>query len=170
MILLADFSVFRPDFGLMFWTTIIFLIVWLLIGKFAFKPIVQALKDREQSIDESLKMAQNARTEMAALKSENETILNKAREQSAEVMRAAKATSDSIIEAAKQKAKDEAQKIVANATREIENQKAAAINEVKNQAGLMALDIAGKVLRKELGSNADQVSFANGLVKEIKLN
>ncbi len=170
MILLADFSVIRPDFGLLFWTTIIFLFVWFVIGRFAFKPIAQALKDRESSIGDSLKMAESARAEMATLKAENDVILNQAREQSANIIREAKATSDSIIESAKTKAKGEAQKIVDSAMREIENQKNAAINEVKNQAGLMALDIAGKVLRKELAGNADQVSFVNTLVKEIKLN
>ena len=170
MILLADFSVIRPEFGLLFWTSVVFIVVWWLLGRFAFRPIQQALKDRETSIQESLDQARLAREEMASLKAENENILAQAREERAKILKEAKDVKENIITEAKVKAKEEAQKIVNNAKTEIENQKAAAMLDVKNQAGMLALEIAEKVIRKELKGDMEQEKYANSLVDEIKLN
>lgn len=170
MIFLADFSVIKPDFGLIFWTAVIFLIFWFMIGKLAFKPIAQALKKRENDIQSSLDEAKRARQEMADLKSENEDLLAQAREERSAILKEAKQARDKIVAEAKEKANEEAQKIVAQAKEQIEHQKQAAMTELKNQVGGMALSIAEKVIRKELAGNADQESFVNGLVNEIKLN
>ncbi len=170
MIFLIDLSVIKPDFGLIAWTTAIFVIFWWLMAKFAFRPIMEALKKRESDIQNSLDDAKRTREEMAQLKAKNEELLVQAREERALILKEAKDAGTSIVEEAKEKAKIEAQKIVANAKEQIENQKMAAMIELKNQVGTMALDIAEKVLQKELKGDTAQESFVSGLVKDIKLN
>ena len=170
MIFLADFSVIKPDFGLLFWTTVIFLLFWFIIGKYAFRPIAEALKKRESDIQNALDEAKRVRQEMANLKAENEELLAQAREERAQILKVAKDAGTDIITEAKDKAKAEAQKIVASAKEQIEHQKMAAIIELKNQVGTMALDIAEKIILKELKGDASQEAFVNGLVKDIKLN
>lgn len=170
MFFLADFNVIKPDFGLLFWTSIFFVLFWVLIGKFAFKPIVESLKKRTSDIQDALDEAKKAKEEMQALNSKNEDLIKEAQEQRALIMKEAKAAKDSMINEAKVKAKEEANRIVSSAKAEIEAQKKAALLEVKNEVGLMALGIAEKVIRKQLQGNADQESFVNKLVGEIKLN
>ncbi len=170
MLFLADFSVIKPDFGLLFWTSIFFLLFWLLIGKFAFKPIAESLKKRTSDIQDALDEAKKAKEEMQALNSKNEELIKEAQEQRALIIKEAKAAKESMINDAKAKAKEEANRIVSSAKAEIEAQKKAALTEVKNEVGQMALTIAEKVIRKELKGNPDQASFVDKLVGEIKLN
>jgi F-type H+-transporting ATPase subunit b len=170
MFYLMYFYTFKPDIGLIFWTIIIFGLFWGIVGKFAFRPIADALKKREVDIQSSLDQAKHARDEMANLKSENEKLLSEAREERARLLKDAKDSGEQIVQDAKKRAKDEAQKIVTSAMNEIENQKKQAVIEVKNQVGAMALDIASKVLHKELQSDQAQQELVNTLVKEIKLN
>ncbi|MEL7019967.1 MAG: F0F1 ATP synthase subunit B [Bacteroidota bacterium] len=165
---LADFSVIRPDVGLIFWTVVIFLTFWLLVGKAAFKPIAQALKKREDDIQGALDAAKKAKVEMQALQSQNESLLAEAREERTNILREAKEAKESIIKEAREKAKEEAQRIVNNAKVEIDNQKNAAMAELKNQVGAMAVDIAEKVIKKELSGG--QEDYIGQLVKDIKLN
>ena len=164
MLFLADFSVIKPDFGLLFWTSIFFILFWTLIGKFAFKPIVESLKKRTSDIQDALDEAKKAKEEMHALNSKNEALIKEGQAQRATIIKEAKAAKDAIINEAKAKAKEEANRIVSTAKAEIEAQKKAALTEVKNQVGQMALDIAEKVIRKELQGDAEQVSFVNKLV------
>ncbi len=170
LIFLADFSVIKPDVGLLLWTTIFFLLFWFVIGKFAFTPIANALKKREEDIRGSLEEAENARLEMSKLKAENEEILAKAREERAKILKEAMDTKASIVNDAKGKAKEEAQRIVTSAKIEIENEKQAALIEVKNQIGLMATEIAEKVIRKQLSGVDEHENFVGKLIDEIKLN
>ena len=170
MIFLADFSVIRPEPGLLIWTFIIFVAFYALVGRLAFRPIANALKKRESDISTALGEAQKAREEMASLKSENEQILAQAREERSRILKEAKDAKASMIEDAKNLAKEEANKIIVNAKMEIENQKKEAIKEVKNQVGTMALEIAGKVIQKELMSKADHQEYVSLLVKDIDLN
>ncbi|NJN33765.1 MAG: F0F1 ATP synthase subunit B [Saprospiraceae bacterium] len=170
MFFLAEFSVFSPDFGLFFWTLAIFLVFFFLLSKFAFKPIAQALKDREDSIKDALASADRAKAEMSNLKSENEALLAKAKEERALMLKEAKDNAANIVSEAKNAAKEEANKIMTNAKLEIDNMKQSALTDVKNQVGLMALDIAEKVIRKELKGSAEQVAFVNTLAKEMNLN
>ncbi len=170
MIFLADFSVIKPDFGLLFWTTVIFILFWVIIGKFAFRPIMEGLKKRERDIQNSLDEAKRAREEMAKMKAENEELLAKAREERAQILKEAKEAKDRLIAEAKEQAKDEAKKIVANAKEQIENQKMAAIVELKNQVGKLSLEIAEKVIRKQLEGDKQQEAFVEDLVKDLKLN
>jgi len=164
------FDVIKPDPGLILWTSVIFLLVWVTLGRMAFRPIQAALKKREDDIQGALDEAKKAREEMANLKAENEQLLVEAREERGAILKEAKEAKDSIINEAKEKAKDEAQKIVQNAKQEIENQRMAVLTEVKNQVGTMAIEIAEKVLRKQLEGAKDQEAFVNQLVDEIKLN
>ena len=170
MIFLVDFSPIKPDFGLFFWTLIIFGIFFFLLSKFAFKPIAQALKDRAAGIADALGSAETARLEVANMKAENEQILAQAREERMKMLKEAKEQATSIVNESKNTAKEEASKIIVNAKQEIENMKLAVITDVKNQAGTLALEIAEKVIRKELKGNAEQVAFVNTLVKEMNLN
>lgn len=170
MYLLADFSVIKPDFGLIFWTTIIFGLFWFLIGRMAFRPIAEALKSREDDIQGALDEAAKVKEEMQNLQSQNEKLLQEAREERAVMLKEAKDMKNKIVNDAKVKAKEEANKIVEGAQREIENQKNAAIAEVKKEVGAMAIDIAEKILEKNLSDDKDQVSFVKDLVSKMSSN
>lgn len=159
-----------PNFGLIFWTTVVFTIVLLILKKYAWKPILKGLNDREKSIADALIEAQKARSEMQNLKADNEKLLNEAREERQKILKEAKTTSDGMINEAKDKARIEAGKIVDDARREIEAQKVAAISEVKNQAGKLALEVAEKILQKELENQKAQEDYVNNLVENFKLN
>lgn len=170
MIFLADFSVMKPDPGLLIWTILIFILFWFIMARVAFKPIQQALKKREDDIQSSLDEAKKAREEMANLKAENEELLKQAQEERMKILKEANEAKEHIISEAKQRAKDEANKIVSNAKQEIENQRMAAITDIKNQVGVMSIEIAEKVLRKELEDGKAQERFVSKLVDDMKLN
>jgi len=166
---LADFTPVRPGIGLLLWTTVIFLLFWTLVGKFAFRPIKDSLKKREEDIQSALDEAKKAKEEMARLNTDNQRLLNEAREERAKLLREAKLTGDKLISEARDKAKDEANKIVVDARNEIEQQKNKALMEVKNQVGQMSIDIAEKLIRQQMNSQ-DQRNLVNKLVDEIKLS
>jgi F-type H+-transporting ATPase subunit b len=170
MFFLADFSVIKPDPGLLIWTTIIFGIFWFMMSRFAFKPIAESLKKREVDIQSSLDEAKRAREEMSHLQAENEKLLAQAREERSAILKEAKDAKDEIIAEAKERANAEYKRKVESAIQDIENQKMAAMVALKNQAGQMAVDIAEKLLRKELSNKAEQESFAKSLAENIKLN
>ncbi|MEZ5003226.1 MAG: F0F1 ATP synthase subunit B [Chitinophagales bacterium] len=170
MLILADFSVLKPDPGLFIWTVIIFLLFWTLVGKYAFKPIAGAIKKRDEDIQKALDEARNARTEMESLKSSNEALMQEAREERGKILKEAKALKDSMISDAQEKAKVEANKILADAKVEIESQKNAALAELKNEVGKISLEIAEKVLNRELDSGKNQEEYVASLVDQIKLN
>ena len=164
------FDPLKPDPGLFFWTVIIFLLFWALVGKFAFKPIADAIKKREDDIQDALDEARKARTEMDALKSSNEALLIEAREERGRILKEAKELKESIVGEAQQKAKDEATRILSDARVEIEAQKNAALEEVRKEVSKLSLDIAEKVLQRELDSGKAHDDYAQSLVDEIKLN
>ena len=158
ILFLADFSVIKPEPGLIVWTTIIFVLFWVLIGKFGFKPISNALKEREDDIQSALDEAKKAREEMSNLKAENDKLLAKAQEERSMIIKEAKDSKAAIISEAKDKASAEARRIVETAKVEIEN-----------QLGTIALDIAEQVIKKELKGDKAQEAFANSLVDDMKL-
>lgn len=170
LIFLAELDVIKPDPGLILWTSLVFLLIYWVLGKFAFKPIQNALKEREVSIQESLDQAKKAREEMSNLKAENEALLKEAREERSKMLKEAREISDNLIKEAKEKAKEEAKIIVTTAKEQIELQKMAAIISVKNEVGLMVLDLAGKVLKKQLKGDKAQEEYVKQLVDEIKMN
>jgi len=164
------FAPFQPTPGLAIWSLLIFCIFWFGMYKMAFKPIAEALNKRDNDIQTAIDEAKKVREEMDSMKAENDQLLQQAREERASMLKEAKDTKNQIINEAKDRAKADANKIIADAKVEIDNQKKAALAEVKNQAGLMALDIAEKVIRKDLSGNAEQQAFVNQLVGEISAN
>jgi F-type H+-transporting ATPase subunit b len=170
LIFLAELDVIKPDPGLIIWTSFVFLLIYFVLGKFAFKPIQKALKEREVSIQDALDEAKKAREEMSNLKAENEALLKEAREERSKMLKEAREISDNLIKEAKEKAKEEAKVIVTTAKEQIELQKMAAITSVKNEVGLMVLDLTGKLLKKQLKGDKAQEEYVKQLVDEIKMN
>ena len=174
LIILAEggsaFSLITPEPGLAIWSLIIFVLLIVILGKFAFKPIAAALKEREQNISDSLAQAEKARAEMAALTSKNEELLNQAKEERNKILAEAREVAEKLKADLLDKAHTESLKKMTDAFREIETQKNAAIVEIKNTVGQMALQIAEKVIRKELHTDASQKEFVEKLVKETHLN
>lgn len=163
-------SLITPDLGLFFWTVVIFVILWLLLGKMAFGPIGRALRSREKSIEEALNKAEQAREEMARLSAENEQILQEAREERSKMLKEAKDTAAKMVEDAKSKASEEASKIIADAKEEIETSKKAAMTEVKNEVAMLSLKIAEDILRKELSNAKAQEEHINNLLADTNMN
>ena len=159
-----------PDLGLFVWNIIIFLLLLFILRKLAWKPILKSLNEREKGISDSLASAEKIKAEMAQIKSENEMLLAKAREERALLLKEARETKDKMINEAKDQAKLEAGKIIADARAAIEQQKMAALTEVKNQVGTLVVEVAEKVLRRQLENKGEQETYIRQLSNEVKLN
>ena len=159
-----------PGFGLILWTLLAFVVFFLILKKFAWKPILESMNKREQGIADSLATAEKVRGEMAMLKSENETLLAKAREERAAMLKEAKETKDRIINDAKEQAKLETNKIIADAQSAINQQKMAAIVDLKNQVGNLVIEVSEKVLRRELNNKHEQENYIKELADNVKFN
>lgn len=159
-----------PGLGLVFWTLLAFLVVFYILKKFAWKPILESLKERETGIATSIASAETMKAEMAALKSENETVLAQARDERAKIIKEAKDVSDKMIADAKEKARGEFDRIVSEAQAAITQQKNAALIDVKNQVGNLVIEVAEKVLRRELSDKAVQENYIKELAEGVKLN
>jgi F-type H+-transporting ATPase subunit b len=159
-----------PSFGLIFWTLLAFVVVLFVLGKYAWRPILNSLNEREKTIADSLETAERVKREMAQLKSENEELMAKAREERAVMLKEARETKDKIINEAKEQAKVEANKIITDAQQQINAQKMAALTDVKNQVGKLVVEVTEKVLRKELDSKDAQEAHIKDLVKEVNLS
>lgn len=159
-----------PKLGLIVWTLIAFGITLWILAKYAWKPIMKSLDEREKNISDSILSAENVRKEMASMKSENEALLAKAREERSQMMREAKETRDKIIQEAKEQARKETSKIVADAQSVINQQKMAAITDLKNQVGNLVLEVSEKVLRKELNNKDEQEKYIQQLTQNVELN
>jgi F-type H+-transporting ATPase subunit b len=159
-----------PSIGLVFWTLIAFLLLLLLLKKFAWTPIMGAIHDREQSIDEALNKAELAKQEMARLTSQNQDLMQQARAERDEILKEAKTLKDGILNEAKKQAQVEGAKLIEKAKIEIENQKKAALAEVKDQVSSLSLEIAERVLRTQLDDKAKQETLVANLLKDVELN
>lgn len=159
-----------PEFGLLIWTLLAFLVVFFILGKFAWPAIVKGLREREAGITDSLATAERVRAEMSQLKSENEALLIQAREERALMLKEARDTKDKIINEAKDQAKLEAGKIITDARAAIEVQKMAAITDVKNQVGILVIEVSEKILRRQLENKPEQEKYIQQLAAEVKLN
>lgn len=159
-----------PDFGLFFWTLLAFLSVLFILRKYAWKPILNSLNEREKGIADSIASAEKVKAEMAQIKSENEQLLTKAREERAQILKEAKDESDRIVNKAKDDTKVIADKMIADAQQQIEQQKMSAITELKNEIGKLSVEVAEKVIRKQLSTAESQNEYAQMLAEEIKLN
>ena len=159
-----------PDIGLVFWNTIAFIVLFFVLRAKALKPMLKAIHDREQGIEDALSKADKMKADIAAMQSENEALLAKAREERAQMIKEAKETADKMVADAKEKAKNEYDRIVADAQVAINQQKNAALTDVKNQVGSLVVEVAEKVLRKELANKADQENYIKQLAEGVKLN
>jgi F-type H+-transporting ATPase subunit b len=160
----------KPDFGLIFWMSISFICVMIILGKFAWPMILKALKEREESIANALNSARKAKEEMASLKADNEKLIVQARAERDQLLKEARDTRDAIVAEAKNKAQAEANKIMAQTRESINNEKIAAISELKNQVAAMSIEIAEKILRQELSNDEKQKNLMANLMKDVSLN
>jgi len=158
-----------PGIGLIFWQAVTFLIVLFLLTKFAWKPIMKALHEREASIENALSAAEKAKLEMQGLKAENEKLLAQARMERDKILRDATEAGNNLVERAKEKANEEGARMIAMAREAIENEKRAAIAEVKNQAAALSIEIAERILRRELSDPQAQQALAQDYVREVTL-
>ncbi len=159
-----------PGIGLIFWTLIAFLIVFIILRKYAWKPILSSLKARETSIASAIASAESMRAEMALMKNENEALLAQARDERAKMIKEAKDMGAKMIGEAKDKARNEYDRIVAEAQIAIQQQKNAALTEVKNQVGNLVIEVSEKVLRRELANRNEQEGFIKQQAEIVNLN
>ena len=162
--LITEFSI-----GLFFWQTVIFIFLILLLKKFAWKPILDAVNEREEGIKNALLSAEKAKEEMASLQSDNEETLKKARSERDSLLKEAREIKQQLIDEAKSEAKNEAKKIISQAQETIQNEKKAAISDLKNQVATLSIDIAEKVLKEKLSDDKTQMNLVKDLVKEVTL-
>ena len=159
-----------PGTGLIIWQLIIFVGLFFLLSKLAWKPIISSLKEREVSIQDALSTAEKARLEIAALKSDNEKLLKAAREERDRILHEAREASNRMKEEAQADAKKSADKIIDEARAAINIEKQAALREVKEQVALFSLEVAEKLLRKSLADDKAQKELVSNYIKDIKVN
>lgn len=158
------------SFGTVIWTTIAFLVVVFVLGKFAWPSILSSIKEREDLIEDSLKSAEKAKEQLEELKKGNEKLLAEARQERDNMLKEAREVKDSIIADAKEKATVEADKVIAASRESIRNEKAAAIAEIKTQVAELSVMVAEKILKAELASKDQQNAFVEEAMKNAKLN
>ncbi|HEY0029712.1 MAG TPA: F0F1 ATP synthase subunit B [Bacteroidia bacterium] len=160
----------KPDLGLIFWMLVSFSIILFLLKKFAWKPILGMIKERELFIENSLAAAENAKEEMKALQANNERILAEARSERDQLLKDARDVKDKMIAEAKGIAVKEGERLLAIARDNIQNEKMAAITELKNQVATLSIEIAEKILKSELSTDEKQKSLVTTLLKDVNLN
>ena len=163
-------QIVTPELGLIFWQLVIFLLVLFLLAKFAWKPILLSLKEREDTIDEALRMADQAKVEMQQLKAGNEKLLTDARHERDRMMQEATVMANQYRDTEKARATEESNRIIQLAREAIQTEKNAALAEVKNTAAKLSLDIAERILRRELADPAAQTQLVDSYLKDVKLN
>lgn len=159
-----------PGIGLVFWMFLAFSILLFILGKFAWKPILKMLNEREESIEKALQAAEEAKLEMQKLQANNEQIVAEARKQADTIIKEAREIKEKIISDAKNAAAIEADKVMKNAKASIENEKNQALNEIRNQIAEFSVLIAEKVIRKELSNENKQKEYIESLLKDINVN
>jgi F-type H+-transporting ATPase subunit b len=160
----------NPGIGLLFWMTLSFLLVLFILKKFAWKPIMKGLREREESISESLHAAEKAREEMKLLQFSNQELMKEAKDQRDSILSEARKLKEAIIENARQKAGEEANRIIENAKASIEYEKMAAITDLKNQLASLSIEIAEKILEQELTQKERHKELVKKLIDEMKFN
>lgn len=159
----------KPGIGLLFWMTLTFGIVLYILSKYAWKPIIKSIKEREDSISDALNAAENARKKIDALKSDNERLLNEARVERDKMLKEASDMKDGIIAQAKKSADEEFRKKVASATEAIEKEKINAMNQLKTQVATLTVDLAEKILRSKMEDRQQQEALVNENLKNLNL-
>lgn len=159
-----------PGTGLIIWQLIVFVALFLFLAKFAWKPILSSLKEREASIQEALDTAERAKQEISLLKADNEKLLKEAREERERIMREAREAANRMREDAQAEAKKSADKILTDARAAINIEKQAALKEVKVQVAMFSLEIAEKLMKKNLSDDKAQKDLVNTYINDLKLN
>jgi len=159
-----------PDVGLFIFQTVAFLILLVVLGKFAWKPILSGLKEREETIENALLAAEQAKNEMKALQADNQKLLTEARGERDQMLKEAVATANAIKEDAKEETSKIAAKMIEEAKASIENEKRAALADVKSTVAALSLEITEKILKKELSDEKAQKSLVEDYIKELNLN
>ena len=160
-------SILTPDLGLLFWMLLAFLVVFFVVAKFGFPAIIGMVENRKQYIDESLKKAHEASERLANIQKEGESMLQEARQKQAQILKEAAETRDAIVAQAQEKAREEGNRLISEAKGEIESQKQAAISEIRAQVADLSVEVAEKILRKELASDAKQMETIDRLLDEV---
>ncbi len=163
-------NLLTPDIGLLFWSLITFLFLLAILKKYAWKPILNGIQERNDSIDEALKSAEKARAEVSEMKNQNEQIIQEAKLERDVIIKQARETSLKLIEESEKKATERVAKMMAEAKKQIATEQQQAINELKTQIGLHSVSIAEKILKKELAKEANQEAFIGELLKDIEIN
>lgn len=159
-----------PGEGLLFWQAVVFILLFIFLAKFAWKPILSSLKEREESIQQALDSAVKAKEEMAKLTAGNEALLKQAKEERDKIIREARDAANRLIDVAQTEAKKSADKLIEDAKAVINTEKAAALRDVKAQVALFSLQIAEKLIKKNLSSDQAQKDLVSEYLKETKLN
>jgi F-type H+-transporting ATPase subunit b len=159
-----------PGEGLIIWQLIIFVLLFLLLSQLAWKPIISSLKEREQSIQNALDTAEKARLEMSQLRSDNEKLLKEAREERDRILREAREVSNRMKDEAQADAKKSADRIIEDAKAAINIEKQAALKEVRVQVAMFSMDIAEKLMKKNLSNDKAQKDLVDSYVKDLKTN
>ena len=163
-------GIVTPDFGLLFWMLVTFSLLLLILKKFAWKPILKALSDRENSIDEALRAAELAKDEMTKLQADNEKILKEAVLEREKIVKEARDLKDNIVKEAKNQAVAEASKIMENAKAAIEQEKNAALSEIKTLIAVHSIEIAEKILKTHLSDSGKQKELVKTYIDQITVN
>ncbi len=160
----------KPDIGLLFWMVVSFLLIFFVLKKFAWKPILDMLTEREASIENALGAAEKAKDEMARLQATNEQLLVEARAERDAMLKLARDAKDAIVAEAKDKATEEANRMINIARETIKNEKMAAVTELKNQVAQLSVEIAERIIKTELKSDESQTQIIPKYLEEAKLN
>lgn len=159
-----------PGIGLIIWQTIVFVLLFILLAKLAWKPIINSLKERERSIQDALDTAEKARHEMSQLRADNEKLLQEAREERDRILREAREISVKMKEEAQADARRMGDKIIEDARAAINIEKAAALKDVKVQVAMFSLEIAEKLMKKNLSNDKSQKELVDAYLKDLKVN
>ena len=160
-------SLLLPDSGLLFWMTLVFLVVFFILWKWGFPSIIKMVNERKEYIDESLAKAEEANLRLANIQKQGEELLMEAREKQAQILREASETRETIVGQAQEKAREESARILSEAKAEIESQKQAAIRDIRSQVAELSVQIAEKILHKELSGSAEQAQLIDRLLDEV---
>ncbi len=160
----------NPSIGLVFWMMCSFLILLLVLRKFAWKPILGSIKKREESIANALNSAKEAEKKLTALKSENEALLAEAKRERDAIIKEAREHKEKMISEAKAAAQEEAARITASARENINNEKMKAVTELRNQVAALSIEVAEKILKEKMSDNGKQTEVVENILKEVTLN
>jgi F-type H+-transporting ATPase subunit b len=159
-----------PDYGTIFWMVLAFSVVFMILRKYAWGPVLKMLREREQSIDKALQLASEAREGLARLKSDHEKMLQEAHAERDQLIAEARQIREQLIGQARDEAVQETARVFEHAQRQIESEKQAAINEIRQQVATLSVDIAEKILKRELSDRTRQENLIREQLSDLKLN